>query len=92
MSVKGDHIAMRRISEQAFAVPVRFCRLFAAIAFLAVGISMAPEKVRGQTIACKDLVADMAAQQKMIGIFRTLDYHIRQHFLIEANAILSRNV
>ncbi len=50
---------------------------------------MAPVKVSGQTIACKELVADMAAQQKMIGIFRTLDYHIRQHFSIEANAILS---
>lgn len=76
-------------SEHAFAAPVGFSRLFATIAFLAVGISMAPAGVRGQTTACKELVADMAAQQKMIGIFRTLDYEIRTHFLIVANAILS---
>ena len=31
----------------------------------------------------------MAAQQKMIGIFRMLDYKIRTHFLIVANALLS---
>lgn len=31
----------------------------------------------------------MAAQQKMIGTFRALDYEIRTHFLIVANAILS---
>ena len=80
---------MRRFSEHAFAAPVGYSRLFAAIAFLAVGISMAPEEVRGQTTACNELVADMAAQQKMIGIFRTLDYNIRNHFLIVANAILS---
>ena len=80
---------MRRFSEHAFAGPVGFGRLFAAIAFLALGISMAPEEVRGQTTACKELVADMAAQQKMIGTFRDLDYQIRQHFLIVANAILS---
>lgn len=80
---------MRRFSEHAFAGPVGFGRLFAAIAFLAVGISMAPEEVRGQTTACKALVADMAAQQKMIGTFRTFDYQIREHFLIVANAILS---
>jgi hypothetical protein len=80
---------MRRSSELAFAALVGFGRLFAIIAFLAVGISMVPKEVRGQTPTCKELVADMAAQQKMIGIFITLDYDLREHFLVVANAILS---
>lgn len=80
---------MTRISERANAASVGFGRLSVAIAFLAVGVSMAPERVSGQTTACSELIADMAAQQKMIGTFRTLDYQVREHFLIVANAILS---
>lgn len=80
---------MKRFSEHAFEMPVGLNRLFAAVAFVAVGISMTPEEAKGQTTACNELVADMAAQQKMIGIFRTLDYQIREHFLNVANAIMS---
>jgi hypothetical protein len=77
---------MRGISAGALAPPAAFGRVFAV---LAGGIPMAPEKASGQTTACNELVADMAAQQKMIGTFRTLDYQIREHFLKVANAILS---
>ncbi len=80
---------MSRFSEYAFAVPMLVNRLSAAIVFLAVSISLVPAEVRSETTTCHELVGDMAAQQKMIGTFRTLDYQIREHFLIVANAILS---
>lgn len=80
---------MTRKSEMAFWAPIGFGRLSVAIAFLAVSISMAPEKVAGQTRTCSELIVDMAAQQKMISTFRTLDYQVREHFLIVANAIFS---
>jgi hypothetical protein len=80
---------MRRIPIYACEAPGRFSRLFAVITIFAAGISVAPEEVRGQTPTCREAVADMVAQQKMIGILRSLDYQIREHFLLEANAILS---
>lgn len=77
------------LSQSSSVVCVGSSRLLAATAFLAIGISMTPEEGRGQTIACEDLVADMAAQQHMIGIFKKFDDDTRNHFLIVANAILS---
>jgi hypothetical protein len=47
------------------------------------------EKVDSQTAKRDELVLEMAEQQRMIGIFRALDYQIWEHFLLEANAILS---
>lgn len=70
-------------------VPVGPGRSIAAIVILACGLAFASEDAKAQTVSCDALIADIAAQQKMIGIFGTLDYHIRQHFLFEANAILS---
>lgn len=80
---------MKRSPRNVSTARVQVKPAFAVIGFLAVSISLAPLEVRGQTIACSEVVADMAAQQKMIGIFRTLDYEIRTQFLIVANALLS---
>jgi hypothetical protein len=80
---------MEQVSERAFEAIFRLGRFLAVVTFLAVGISIVPTKVSSQTISCKELVAELAAQQKLIGIFRTIDFNIRQHFVLEADAFLS---
>ncbi|MFN0114899.1 MAG: hypothetical protein ACKVPY_09505, partial [Paracoccaceae bacterium] len=80
---------MTHFSRLSPAGPVGFLGLSASIAFLAAGISLAPGNVRSQTADCREIIADMAAQQKMIGIFRALDFEVRNHFLIVASAMLS---
>lgn len=80
---------MTLIAEQTHPAPVGFSRFSAAVAVLAVCISMTPERVSGQIISCDQLLADMVLQQKTIATFEKLDYQVREHFLIVANAILS---
>lgn len=81
---------MRSCSLSHMTEPlVRLRRLFFVLAVAAGTISVTPNKASAQPAACIDLVISMAEQQKMISNFRALDYHIRQHFLLEANAILS---
>ena len=64
----------------------RTVRTFAA---LTAALYMAAENANSQTKACSDLVAEMAAQTQLISIYERLEYEIRGHFLLEANAILS---
>jgi hypothetical protein len=80
---------MRRFSENRVEAPVTLRRILATIAFLTAALFLSSEKVSSQTTGSDELVAEMAAQQKLISIFGRLDYQIRQHFLLEANAILS---
>jgi hypothetical protein len=59
------------------------------MAFLIAGLFVTPVKARSQTTSGEDLVIQMAEQQKIISIFNALDYQVREHFLLVANAMLS---
>lgn len=80
---------MRRCSQSSVPAVTSLARTFGAVAFMVAALFMTPETARAQTTVDGDLVAQMAEQQKLISVFRTHDYQIREHFLIVANAILS---
>ncbi|MFZ1727051.1 MAG: hypothetical protein WBO29_13145 [Albidovulum sp.] len=80
---------MRGFFANVVTATVSLSRIIGTIAILTAAIFAAPEKANSQTNACKELVVEIAAQQQLIGIFGRLEYEIRGHFLLEANAILS---
>ncbi len=80
---------MKCFLENSVAAAAGLRRVLGIIAFLIAALFLSAEKVRSQTTVGDDLVVEMAEQQKLISTFRTLDYRIREHFLLEANAILS---
>ena len=61
-----------------------------ALALIGVCILLVPEKGYSQTVTGEDVIAEMAQQQKMITIFRSLEREVRNHYMAEMNAILSR--
>ena len=77
------------ISRNVFARPRLSGHVFGALAFLTIALLVSAGKVESQTAERNELVLEMAEQQRMISIFRTLNYQIREHFLLEANALLS---